>query len=226
MPTKGATADQGSLVGLTAVRIREKIIAGDLSPGRKLSEAHMSAELGVSRNTLREVFRLLTSQRLLTYIPNRGVFVSAPDEVAVIDIYRVRQIVQKGALAMATLGHPALTRMAEIAGQGRRAGEEGDWSRVSGLNLEFHRAMVELCDSPRLTATFDLVLAELRLVFAQVPDTAHLHAPFIELNAKLIATLEKGKFAEALSQIDTYLHRSERSVLSVLSREKRTRTNR
>ncbi len=180
----------------------------------------MAAELGVSRNTLREVFRLLTSQRLLTYIPNRGVFVAAPDEAAVIDIYRVRLVIQKGAIASAVPGHPALARMREVSDRSDRAGELGDWPLVGTLNLEFHRAMVDLCDSERLSV-FELVLAELRLVFGQVDDTAHLHLPFIALNGALISALEAGLIAEASKQLEAYLIRSERSVLAVLSRTRR-----
>lgn len=221
MPNKTTAGDETSLVALTAGRIRERLIAGELPPGRKLSEAVMSAELGVSRNTLREVFRLLTSQRLITYIPNRGVFVASPDEAAVIDIYRVRLVIQRGAVEAAAPGHPALVRMREAAVRSREAGKTGDWPLVGTLNLEFHRAMVDLCDSPRLSACFDLVLAELRLVFGQVKDTAYLHAPYIELNASLLAALEAGKTAEASSRLESYLSRSERSVLAVLGRSRR-----
>ena len=125
MPHAKTSEDEGSLVVVTARRIRDKLIAGDLPSGRKLSEAGLAGELGVSRNTLREVFRLLTSQRLLTYIPNRGVFVAAPHEGAVIDIYRVRMVIQKGALASATPGHPALARMREIAEPSVSSGHGG-----------------------------------------------------------------------------------------------------
>ena len=221
MPHAKTSEDEGSLVVVTARRIRDKLIAGDLPSGRKLSEAGLAGELGVSRNTLREVFRLLTSQRLLTYIPNRGVFVAAPHEGAVIDIYRVRMVIQKGALASATPGHPALARMREISNRSHGAAEREDWTEVGTLNLAFHRAMVELCESERLSACFELVLAELRLVFGQVDDTAHLHAPFVELNAAMLSALERGQIAEASAQLESYLIKSERSVLAVMSRIRR-----
>jgi DNA-binding GntR family transcriptional regulator len=101
-------------------------------------------------------------------------------------------------------------------GEARQAG--GDWQRVGTANMEFHRAMVELCDSPRLSAGFDLILAELRLVFGRLEDTAHLHAPYVALNAALLARLEAGDRAAALAGLDAYLVRSERSVLAALQR--------
>lgn len=41
-----------------AETIRYKITVGELTPGQRLSEAALSEELDISRNTLREVFRV------------------------------------------------------------------------------------------------------------------------------------------------------------------------
>ncbi|MER9567401.1 GntR family transcriptional regulator [Mesorhizobium sp. M0571] len=218
---RAIAADGQSLAELVAASIRELVIAGEFRPGQKLSEEQIAAQFGISRNTLREVFRLLTSQRLLKYIPNRGVFVAAPDEAAVIDIYRVRSIIQKGAAQTTTRGHPALARMRLLAERGREVGSQGDWPQVGTINMEFHRAMVELCDSPRLSACFDLVLAELRLAFAQLEDSAHLHKPYVDLNTSLVRVIEGGDIPSAVSQLEGYLLMSERAVLAALQRRRK-----
>ncbi|RWK11053.1 GntR family transcriptional regulator [Mesorhizobium sp.] len=214
-------ADGRSLVDLIAARIRDMLIAGEFAPDQKLSEHQVAAQFSISRNTLREVFRLLTSQRLLSYIPNRGVFVAAPDEAAVIDIYRVRLVIQKGAVQAATKGHPALTRMRLLSDKGLEVSRIGDWRKVGTINMEFHRAMVELCDSPRLSACFDPVLAELRLVFGQLEDVAHLHEPYLQMNASLISVLEQGDTPSAVSQLEAYLLKSEKGVLAALQRARK-----
>ncbi|MCX2698253.1 MULTISPECIES: GntR family transcriptional regulator [Ochrobactrum] len=214
--------DDQPLATQTAAKIREMLITGELLPGTKLSEQQISAQFGISRNTLREVFRLLTSQSLLTYIPNRGVFVATPDEATVVDIYRVRRVIQKGAVQIAVPAHPALERMNALLEQAVLAQGKGDWRQVGTINMEFHRAMVELCDSTRLSACFDLVLAELRLVFAQLEDNAHLHESYIALNAELLGSLQAGNNEIAAQQLDRYLLSSERSVLAALQRKKRS----
>lgn len=214
--------DDQPLATQTAAKIREMLITGELLPGTKLSEQQISAQFGISRNTLREVFRLLTSQSLLTYIPNRGVFVATPDEATVVDIYRVRRVIQKGAVQIAVPAHPALERMNALLEQAVLAQGKGDWRQVGTINMEFHRAMVELCDSTRLSACFDLVLAELRLVFAQLEDNAHLHESYIALNAELLGSLQAGNNEIAAHQLDRYLLSSERSVLAALQRKKRS----
>ncbi len=74
--------------------------------------------------------------------------------------------------------------------------------------MEFQVAQWWNCEQSRgLSARFDLVLAELRLVFGQLEDSAHLHEPYIELNASLVAALELGDTAAAISQPENILRR-------------------
>ncbi|WVT77858.1 GntR family transcriptional regulator (plasmid) [Sinorhizobium chiapasense] len=213
-------ADAEPLTAKMAARIRTMLIEGRLAPGEKLSEQQIAADLEISRNTLREVFRLLASQGLLTHIPNRGVFVVAPDEAMVMDIYRVRRVIQKAAVQAASPGHPALARMGALADEADAATKAGDWKRVGAINLEFHRAMVELCDSPKLSECFDQVLAELRLVFHQLEDTAYLHQLSIERNTSLVTLLQVENIGEATHQLEADLLKSERAVLAGLQRRK------
>ena len=93
MRTKVPQDGGRSLAEMVAARIREQVIHGGFSPGQHLSEAELSDSLEVSRNTLREVFRVLTKEGLLRHEPNRGVFVATPDMAAIIDLYRVRPTV-------------------------------------------------------------------------------------------------------------------------------------
>jgi DNA-binding GntR family transcriptional regulator len=206
----------GLLPETVAAAMRGLLITGEFGPGERLSEQRLAARFGISRNTLREAFRLLTGQRLLVYQPNRGVFVAAPDEAAVVDVYRVRAVFQGGAVRASVPGHPALRRMRALAEEAEIRRREGSWRAVAGLNLAFHRAMVDLCDSPRLGAAFDVVLAELQLVFGQVEDAPHLHDPFVALNAALVEALERGDGGGALAALERYLARSERAVLAAL----------
>ncbi len=126
--------DDTTLAESVAGHMRDLLIAGEFQPSQKLSEQQVAAQFGISRNTLREVFRLLTSQRLLEYIPNRGVFVAAPDEAAVIDIYRVRLVIQRSAVQSAVKSHPALRKMREEVERGRQFGLKQEWRQVGTTN--------------------------------------------------------------------------------------------
>ncbi len=202
----------------TAEIIRQKIIAGELAPGTRLSEAALSERLAISRNTLREVFRLLTQEGLLHYEPNRGVYVAVPDMAAIIDIYRIRRLIECDALRQAWPLHPAVERMAQQITLAREHGSRGDWVAVGTANMLFHTAIVELSDSPRLVRLYRHISAELRLAFGHLDDLEMLHAPYIEKNAALLALLNSGKNEEAAQMLAGYLDQSERTLLAVLQR--------
>lgn len=212
--------DHGSLIETSAARIRDMLISGRLLPGQKLSEQKISTALGISRNTLREVFRLLTSQRLLNYIQNRGVFVAAPSEADLIDIYRLRRTVQRGGILASRKTHPALATMRSLAKRAEELARSGAWHEVGTTNMEFHRAMVQLNDSQRVSEAFELALAEMRLVFSLLEDSRHLHEPYISWNMRILEALEANELLTAEKELELYLVQSQSDVLAALARSK------
>lgn len=209
---------QGNLSYDIAAIIREKIIAGEMLPGQKLSEAALSESMNISRNTLREVFRMLTAESLLTYEPNRGVYVKVPDIETVIDIYRVRRIIECQALSNATRYHPSFEHMREAVMIALQKRNDEDWEAVGTANMAFHRAVVEQADSQRLNTMFKGLLAELRLVFGLLRNPYILHAPYVDWNAKILKFIEDGNPSEATVVLTEYLTHSERTLLIIYSR--------
>jgi len=201
-----------------AEQVRQKITHGEFSPGQRLSEQALSDDLGISRNTLREVFRMLTKDGLVKHSPNRGVFVAIPSIASIIDIYRVRRLIECQALAQAYPRHPAKKKMRQAIDASLRCREAGDWTGAGTANMAFHMAVVELADSERLNALFGSVLAELRLAFGLLKDPEFLHAPYVDMNVKILDLAEAGEFAKAATALNDYLVHSERIVLAVYAR--------
>ena len=213
-----ATDPQPNLSDRIAALVREKIIHGEFAPGQRLSEAALSERLEISRNTLREVFRLLTKEGLLKHEPNRGVSVAIPSMASIIDIYRVRRLIECQALLNAYPRHPAKKRLREAVDMAQRSRAAGDWRSVGTANMAFHKAVVELADSERLNEMFSHLLAELRLAFGLLNDPEFLHAPYGDSNTKIIELLEAGKPQEAATALNDYLVHSERIVLAAYAR--------
>ena len=211
-----------SLADRLARRIRALLISGELSPGQRLSEAAFSDRFDVSRNSLREAFRLLTKDGLLRHEANRGVFVAVPTMASIIDIYRVRRMLECGALRQAWPQHPALRVMREAVEAGRAYRDKSDWLGVGSANMTFHAAVIDLSDSARLTEFYERIAAELRLCFGLLKDPEHLHAPFVEMNDTIYTLLEQGKQHEAAAEMETYLNLAERTMLKALERAEQT----
>ena len=207
-----------SLNDRVADQIRERIVRGEFQPGARLSEVALSESLDISRNTLREVFRLLSKEGLLRHVPNRGVFVAIPSMASIMDMYRVRRMIECQALAQAIPQHPARKEMREAVDAQRALRAAGKWVEVGTANMRFHKGVVALADSERLNTLFSHLLVELRLAFGMLSDAEFLHAPYIDMNASMLERFEAGDMKRAAEMMHDYLTHSERVVLSVYAR--------
>ena len=87
--------------------LREQILLGELAPGARLPEIPLSAAFEVSRNTLRDAFRLLEREGLVEHLPHRGGFVAQLAEADIRDLYRIRRILEIAGRADGRFGEPA-----------------------------------------------------------------------------------------------------------------------
>ena len=208
-----------SLTDTVANTGRQMLIQGELRAGQRLSEAALSQQLDISRNTLREVFRILIKEGLLHHEPNRGVSVVVPSIADIIDIYRVRRLIECQSLEKAWPLHPAHKRMRDAVASAQQARDAKNWRSVGSANMAFHAAIVGLSDSERLSAMFEDLAAELRLAFGMLDDPEYLHAPYVDLNARLLQMFMEGQTAAAARELETYLVQSERMVLAVYAHQ-------
>jgi len=208
----GLRFDRSSTAERVADVLRELIISGDLPPGTPLREQQLVASFEVSRNTIREAFRLLGRERLVVYHLHRGVAVRQLDEHDVHDIYRTRRPLELMAIEYsAEAPREALLELVELVEQAEAAAAGGDWKQVGTLNIVFHQHLVELIGSERISAFFRVVDAELRLAFALV-EPAELYTPFIPRNRKIAELLVAGDRRAAAAELTTYLEEAERVI--------------
>ncbi|WP_149179045.1 GntR family transcriptional regulator [Streptomyces sp. TRM49041] len=209
--TGGGLADGRALLGRTSTAeriadiLRTRIAEGYFPPGTRLSEESIGGALGVSRNTLREAFRLLAHERLLVHELNRGVFVRVLAVDDVVDIYRTRQLVE--CAVVHDLGEPpfALDGLIEAVAEGERHAGRGDWKGVSTANIHFHRELVALAGSERTDELMRGVLAELRLAFHMVDDPRTLHDRYLMRNRQILDALRAGERTTAERLLADYL---------------------
>ncbi|MGW3291102.1 GntR family transcriptional regulator [Streptomyces sp. NPDC001002] len=217
-------ADDRALLGRTSTAervsdvLRSRIAEGYFPPGTRLSEDSIGGALGVSRNTLRESFRLLTHERLLVHELNRGVFVRVLSVEDVEDIYRTRALVE--CAVVRGLGEPpyALDALAAAVDEGRTSAREGDWKAVGTANIHFHRELVALAGSDRTDELMRSVFAELRLAFHLVDDPRRLHEPYLARNQQIHEALQSGDKGEAEKLLSVYLGDSLERVVEVYRR--------
>jgi DNA-binding GntR family transcriptional regulator len=209
---RSSTADR--VAGILRTRIAE----GHLPPGTKLSEDAIGQALGVSRNTLREAFRLLTHERLLVHELNRGVFVRVLTVQDVVDIYRVRRLIECAAVRGLGVPTPDLSRAEAAVAEGEKAAAEGAWADLGTANIHFHHAVVALARSPRLDELMQGILAELRLVFHAMDNPRAFHEPYLPRNRDILAALRAGDVVRAEALLGSYLDDAEKQLVERYSR--------
>ncbi|MER6738991.1 GntR family transcriptional regulator [Streptomyces puniciscabiei] len=219
-----ALADDRALLGRTSTAervsdiLRSRIADGYFPPGTRLSEDGIGGALGVSRNTLREAFRLLTHERLLVHELNRGVFVRVLTVEDVEDIYRTRALVE--CAVVRGLGEPPyrLEGVTAAVAEGERATADNDWKALGTANIHFHRELVALAGSERTDELMRSVFAELRLAFHVVDDPRRLHEPYLARNHEILRALQAGDRRGAEELLETYLADSLERIVEVYRR--------
>jgi DNA-binding GntR family transcriptional regulator len=213
-----ARLDRSSSAERAANVLRRSITEGALPPGAQLSEVELTEVLEVSRNTLREAFRLLTHEGLLVYKLHRGVFVPELDERDVVDLYRLRRVLEVDVIRGLADRDPALPAerlepLHQDVETAEAAAAVGRWAAVGTANMWFHRHLIGLADSRRLDDITGRLLAELRLLFHVIATPRDLHEPYIQRNRGIFELLEERDYERAAATLNEYLLDSEQGLL-------------
>lgn len=171
-----------------ARQIRQEITDGRLKPGSKLpAERALAAELGVSRNTLREAVRTLEHAGLLQLRKGAqgGIFVRADNSDAIagglLDLARLGGVTPQQLIDMLIWLQPVITREAYRAATpadmerlqrnlhaAEAAHEADDFEQKFLLNHEFHRMLARLSGNPLLMVFMDGMLQILEEFVVQI----------------------------------------------------------
>ncbi|MET8758306.1 GntR family transcriptional regulator [Lentzea sp. NPDC004782] len=212
-----AELERASTAQKVADMLRERVLDGELAPGLRLSEEAIGGALGVSRNTLREAFRLLTRDRLLVHEHSRGVFVRRPTGDDVRDLYAARRVIECGALRLwndVTDAQREAVR-APVRQAVARA-EKNDWTKAGQANIQFHRGIVGLAGSTRLSDESDRLFAELMLAFRVAQEINDFHQAYLPWNRRIVELLNNGGVQQAVDQLAEYFDAAEEDLVARL----------
>ncbi len=84
-----------SLTDRAYADIEEMIVFLKLAPGSAISEAELSAHLGIGRTPIREALQRLARERLVQILPRRGIIVSGIDVSAQLRLLEVRRELER-----------------------------------------------------------------------------------------------------------------------------------
>lgn len=206
---------------LVASHVRDQIIKNMIPEGSCLpNEAEMVIQYNVSRPTLREAFRILETEGLISISRgSRGARVHLPKVqvlarhlgvllqtrgVSLNDVYRARALVEPPAARLVAERHDIaeIGRLRDIIEHERTSLE--DEGRFSLASNEFHRTLVQLAGVQTLSLIVDMLnemlerhLLSLYMSSTQLADRLTARRKSIKAQQKLVDLLEAGKAQEA-----------------------------
>lgn len=137
-------AELMSSVDLVYLRTRQAILSGELEPGVPLRVQDLADRNGVSMIPVREALRKLESEGFVESIPNRGARVAPLSLVDMLDVYRVRIVLEVEALRQAIpyLTPEALERAHELNTRMHECSDLGS-TATQTLHHELHFLLYE-----------------------------------------------------------------------------------
>ena len=135
--------------------LRRLLVTGELAPGAPVRPEALAERLGVSRVPLREALKVLEGEGQVVYLPRRGYVVAELSVDDLLEVYRLRELLEAEAIraAVPRLDHELLAAIAEAAGEVDRAGRSGDLVEMTASNRRFHFLLFDAAAMPRLSRT-------------------------------------------------------------------------
>ncbi len=166
-------ADHRPLRELVADAILQRILSGEFEPGTRLLEDRLAEELGVSRNPVRESIRALEATGLVEVRPRRGAYVVDVDRDDLIQLLRVRSVLEGYAAELAAQRQPdgLLDELDRCLTEGRAASERDDLVNAAECHRDFHLAVEAAAGNRYIGETSGPLRHRTEFVFSVLSDS-------------------------------------------------------
>ncbi len=191
-------------------RIREDIVAGALSFGRRLTLDFLASRYGVGHMPIREALRQLQGEGLIVLAPNRGARVRVVDATFVRNIFDLRIAIEAmlARRAAECIVPAQLARLEVLEAAYEREAARRDYAALLRLNREFHAVIAEAAQNPEAGEMLDrhkpLVAALWNVhgygedrIAGVISDHRHLIAALAARDADVAASLAMAHAAKA-----------------------------
>jgi DNA-binding GntR family transcriptional regulator len=203
--------------------IRSAIIDGTYANGAHIDAGGIANALGISRTPVREAFRRLHAEGLLTLIANRGAYVTPWTRGDLDELFSLRVVLESHAASMAAerldaAGIAQLRSLADrmeqsVAPHAAPQLPAHSLQAVMTLNAEFHRTIIGASGNRRLTILMStLVDTPLIMRTFTIYTADDLHRSMAH-HRELIAAFEAKDADWAASVMRSHLHAAHQVLL-------------
>lgn len=201
-----------------AVRLRQRIVEGQIAPGAKLNERELCAQLQVSRTPLREAIKMLAAEGLVLLLPNRGAVAAQLTAQDVVDTFEVIAGLegQSGELAAQRIDDAELAEIRALHYEMLAAHTRRDLPTYYRLNALIHNQINVAARNPVLTQTYRTINARLQVLrFRSNFDEAKWRRA-VQEHEQMIDALSDHDAARLRAVLVTHLQHKRDAVLDLM----------
>jgi DNA-binding GntR family transcriptional regulator len=190
--------DHPSLSNMIHGSLRTSILNGSLAPGQVLRQEELAAQFRTSRVPLREALQLLQAEGLVVLRPRRGYAVHALDGAQLVELLRLRLLIEGFGGYIGTLRRTEKDIM-QVAGflqdmekMPARLVRDSQRVRWWTLDRHFHRAIFTAGHTLQIGEMFDNVTAKTDPYIMHVEAMTDLRQTALDDHRQIFAAFSKG----------------------------------
>jgi DNA-binding GntR family transcriptional regulator len=196
--------------------IRDRIITLKLAPGSVVEESRLRSELELGRTPIREALQRLAHEKLVSFVPHRGTFVTDINLTDLRRLTEIRVVMEPYAsrLAAERAGEADRRAMAELLSELDTVGEED--VELMQLDQRIHRQVYQATRNPFLQAMLEEVLnLSLRIWFLGLQRGVALKEA-VEDHRRLLTGIQSGNSSMAEQAMHQHIVGFEQAIRRVL----------
>ncbi len=195
-----------SVIEALAKSLRDRVLAGELTPDTPLPELQLANQYGVARPTIRAAIQQLTLTGLLRREANRSAFVPRLSEIDIRDLFRARKLLEIEVVRLLTERRQRPSGAEEALRRLESFGPKPKWNEVVDADLDVHLALVEASGSPHIARLYEPLADEIRLCISQLkPAYDESPATLAREHRELLAAIEHGDVEKATDVMRQHL---------------------
>lgn len=198
--------------------IRSLIATGRMGPGEQIIQDALAVQLGVSRVPLREALKILEGEGQVTYVAHRGYFVALLSLADLLEVYRMREILEAEAVSIAI---PLMTaedidRFEEAARDVEQASAAEDLTTMVQANRRFHATLFEACALPRMVRIirqlWDATEVYRAVYYSEEPNRVRV----LDEHRQMVQAVKTGDVEQTLMMLDIHRQHAIEALRPVL----------
>ena len=194
--------------------LRKAILNGNLKPGERLMEMHLSSRMGVSRTPIREAIRMLELEGLVIMVPRCGARVAQISFKNLSDVLEVRGALEELAIRLACerADDNIVAKLKEAAVKFEQATKTKNEIEIAQADVRFHDIIVEAADNDRLAQlTQNLSEQYYRYRYEYVKDNSS-HEKLVSEHYEMVTSIEEKDIERAVRAMRLHIEKQEKAI--------------